>query len=230
MKRRALFGLVVASLAAGGCAWTSDEPAAPPPVVAPRAQQVSTRWLPPSVTRFSSAIAAAAQRHNVDANLLAIVALAESGGDPTAQGPAGEKGLMQLTPALARTIAAQRGILTHNDLRLMNAAYNLDLGAWHLARQLERFWTGHPDHSVDRAVAAYHGGPDLVARGGVLPEPTRRYMQYVGGMWRERFLPQSPTYDAWYRAGGKLEVERARTVVVPPTLPGPLMLEDESQN
>jgi soluble lytic murein transglycosylase-like protein len=228
MRRLALASLLLAaSFGLAGCSWLADEPPSEPVVVAPRAQQVSTRWLPPTVTRFAPTINAAAQRHGVDANLLAIVVLVESGGDPTARGPAGERGLMQLTPALAASIAGQRGIITHNELRLMNPAYNLDLGAWYLARQLARFWTGHPDHSVDRAVAAYAGGPDLVARGGVLPAPTRRYMQFVGGMWRERFQARSPTYEAWFQSGGRVLVDRARSVVAPPTLPpGPMLLED----
>ena len=47
-------------------------------------------------------------------------------------------------------------------------------------------------------------------------------------MWRQRFQPRSSAYDAWYRSGGKLLVDRATTSVVPPLLPpGPLMIDGD---
>lgn len=232
MPTRATTLAAIAALAiatATGCGWMSDEnPQARPPALAPPAPKVSAPWMPPSVTRFASLIATAAQRHHVDANLVAIVMLVESGGDPYAEGNHGEKGLMQLSPALAADIAARRGILGHNPLRLIEPSYNVDLAAWHLAELHREFRTNDPVHSVGRTAAAYAGGPALVARGGVLPSPTRKYMQWVSSMWRQRFQPRSSAYDAWYRSGGKLLVDRATTSVVPPLLPpGPLMIDGD---
>jgi len=107
---------------------------------------------------------------------------------------------------------------------LFDPAYNIDLGAWYLARQIERFWTGHPDSTVDRAAAAYNGGPRRLAehldQGAPLPLETRQYQGWVGGMWRERFLPASNAYGAWWNAGGERLVTTANRSVLPvPGLP-----------
>jgi len=217
----------LATVSAVGCTpfWESQSDKTPPP---PQPTMVghhtSIRWLPPSVSRFARLIDEASFRHGVDANLIAIVVLVESGGDPMATSPAGAMGLMQIMPATGRDIAARRGITTHADVRLFDPAYNIDLGAWYLARQIERFWTGHPDSTVDRAAAAYNGGPRRLAehldQGAPLPLETRQYQGWVGGMWRERFLPASNAYGAWWNAGGERLVTTANRSVLPvPGLP-----------
>lgn len=203
MKRLLLVGLLAL---ASGCAPLFERPLAPPPagpvVVIHR---TSAPWLPPSVTRFAPIIDAASLRHGVDANLIAIVILVESGGDPAAKSPAGARGLMQLMPETAAEIAAKRGI-THDPGRLFDPAYNIDLGAHYLAAQVRRFYTGYPEATVSYAAGAYNGGPGRMRRhleaGEPLPRETRRYREWVEGMWRERFHPRSSTYAAWYEAGG----------------------------
>ncbi|MEZ4446206.1 MAG: transglycosylase SLT domain-containing protein [Polyangiaceae bacterium] len=228
MKPR-LLGLLALLAALGGCA--SAPATRPPPTMAANpvvAHRVSVAWLPPTVSRFAPTIEAASYRHGVDANLLAIVILVESGGDPYAQSPAGAKGLMQLMPATAADVASRRGIVGHNELRLLDPAYNIDLGAWYLARQIERFWTGQPDATVDQAAAAYNGGPGRLARNEPMPLETQSYVRWVGGMWRERHLPYSDTFGGWMRAGGDRLVSRATTAPIPPLLTagGPFLAND----
>lgn len=225
--RTTLFAALLAATLGTGCApiWTDAPP--PTPAVEAVSHRVTIPWLPPSVSRFAPLIESTSYRHGVDANLLAIVVLVESGGDPYAQSPDGAKGLMQLTPATASDIAARRGVIAHNELRLLDPSYNVDLGAWYLARQLEHFWVGNTAQSIDRAAAAYDGGPERVARGGVLPVETVTYMKWVGSMWRERHEGSSPAFDAWWRAGGERLVTRATTAPLPPLASGGPLLADD---
>ena len=88
----------------------------------------------------------------------------------------------------------------------MTPETSVDFGAWYLARQLERFGSADVDASVELAAAAYNGGPTHLSRhlehGITLAAQTARYRRWVGGMWRERREPRSPTFTAWIEAGG----------------------------
>ncbi len=152
---------------------------------------LTASWLPPDVRRHAEVVVRAAARHGVDADLLASMLLIESGGDPEAESPAGASGLMQIMPATARRIAEVRGIDAPGPKQLVDPELNVDLGAWYLARQLERFGEPH------LAVAAYNAGPKRaqahVEQGDPLPEESRRYADQVMALWSERTEPTSPT-------------------------------------
>lgn len=175
--------------------------------------RVRVGWLPPTVLRHQALHDEASVRHGVDANLLAIVTLVESGGDPRAVSPAGARGLMQVMPATGGDIARQRKIADFAEEHLFDPVTNVDFGAWYLAAQIRRFWDADPQRTVELAAAAYNGGPGRLGRHlkgeAELSGETRRYMRWVGGMWYERFAPQSPTFAAWLEAGGKRLVDRA---------------------
>ncbi len=186
---------------------------------APRVDnRLSARWLPPSVRRFDGLIAQSSLRHRVDANLLALVILVESGGNPVVSSPRGAIGLMQIMPATGREIARQLGIIGHVDARLFDPAYNIDFGAYYLARQLSRFRTTNATVTVERAAAAYNGGPGRLARhlrtGQPLPMETMRYKRWVAGMWHERYLPVSPMFSEWWSAGGRRLVVRSNVPIL----------------
>ncbi len=204
LRHLAAVSFTVLLLSLSGCAPPLPRPPAAPPSAVDH--RVAIPWLPTSVARYARMLDEASVRHGVDANLLAIVVLVESGGDPTAVSPSGATGLMQIMPATGADIAQRRGIGGHIDQHLFDPAYNIDFGAWYLSRQLRRFWTGEPASTVDRAAAAYNGGPGRLNRhlksGKPLPAETARYRQWVGGMWRERYSPASRTYAAWWQAGG----------------------------
>ena len=68
------------------------------------------QWLPPSIVRWLPLVEAASTRHGVDPNLIAIIALVESGGNPNAKSPSGAMGLMQVMPLTGRDIAQRRGM------------------------------------------------------------------------------------------------------------------------
>jgi len=170
-------------------------------------------WLPGSVGRWWPQIVTAGEAHGIDPELLAIVMVVESGGHAAAASPAGATGLMQVMPATGADIAAQRGVAGFAPEQLWDPATNIDFGAWYLADQMRRFGNGGADGVVVAlAAAAYNGGPGTVQRhlrGAALPTETQRYQQWVGGMWRERHDARSPTFDAWWAAGGRRLVEMA---------------------
>ncbi|GAA1256645.1 transglycosylase SLT domain-containing protein [Oryzihumus leptocrescens] len=108
---------------------------------------------------------AAAARHGVPASLLASVARAESGFNPSAVSHAGALGLMQLMPGTARSLGVNP----------LDPGQAVDGAARLLAQDLRTFG------STELAVAAYNAGPDAVrSYGGVPPyAETRAYVQRV---------------------------------------------------
>jgi len=70
----------------------------------------------------------------------------ESSGDPWASGDAGERGLMQVMPATALTLA-------RSPARLYEPRYNIETGVQYLAQQLRRY-----AGDAVRAVSAYNAG------------------------------------------------------------------------
>jgi beta-lactamase regulating signal transducer with metallopeptidase domain len=171
-------------------AFTFGRLASAPPAV-PTLDPLGVAWLPPSVRLHQQDIERAARRHGVEPGLLAIMVYTESRGRADARSSAGARGLMQIMPSTAAEIAQERGLPAPTPARLQEPAYNLDMGAWYMARQLDRFG------ELPLALAAYNAGPGRVAayrRGeAALPEETRRYQATITALWRERWLPWSPT-------------------------------------
>ncbi len=153
---------------------------------------IAIRWMPESVAAHEAAIVGAANRHDLNPDLVAIVVLLESRGNPKAKSPTGARGLMQLMPKTAETIASQRGLADHAEEQLDEPAYNLDLGAWYLGQQLERFGklVETEAEAVAWAAAAYNGGPGAAAaalRGEAeLSDETTRYQAMTRTLWAER--------------------------------------------
>lgn len=123
----------------------------------------------------------AAQMQQVPASLIAAVAAAESGFDPSARSPKGAVGLMQLMPATARRFNV-------NDRQ--SAAQSLQGGAAYL-----RWLTDHFGADLERVIAAYNAGEQAVERAaGVPPYPeTRAYLPRVLGYLKhfQRVFPSS---------------------------------------
>jgi len=154
------------------------------------AKPIEVPWLPASVTRYAPEIVAAADRHAVDPELVAIVMLLESKGEPGAVSPGGAVGLMQVMPGTAAKIARERGLPEPDADDLIDPAYNVDLGAYYLARQLERFG------SVELAAAAYNAGPDrvdaFIATNAPLSEETELYRARVSRLYAGRHEAERP--------------------------------------
>jgi hypothetical protein len=107
---------------------------------------------------------------------------------------------MQLMPSTAAHIASERQLPGYSEERLLDPAYNLDLGAWYLSRQLAQSGSGDSARAIELAAVGYNAGPRLLHTyldQGTLPAEAAQYRDLVVGMWNERDQPQSATYAAW---------------------------------
>jgi len=123
-------------------------------------------FVPPA---FAAPIAAAAQRWNVSAALLAAQLYAESGFNPSAVSPAGAQGIAQFMPGTARSL----GLADPFD-----ATKAIDAQG-HLMRDLLRRFG-----SVPLALAAYNAGPGAVSACGCVPPypETQAYVTRILGL------------------------------------------------
>ena len=123
-------------------------------------------FVPPA---FAAPIAAAAQRWNVSAALLAAQLYAESGFNPSAVSPAGAQGIAQFMPGTARSLGLDDPF---------DAAKAIDAQA-HLMRDLLRRFG-----SVPLALAAYNAGPGAVSACGCVPNypETQAYVTRILGL------------------------------------------------
>jgi len=130
----------------------------------------------PQNHRYSSLIADAARRHEVDPLLVAAVIGQESGFAPSAVSRTGAMGLMQLMPDTARSLGVRDAFDPRQNIE----------GGTTLLRQLLDRYNGH----VDLALAAYNAGPAAVdSHGGVPPyAETQAYVRNVMQTYRESAL------------------------------------------
>ena len=122
---------------------------------------------------YGTAIALAAERHEVDGLLLAAIVAVESGFTPEAVSPRGATGLMQVRPAVGRAYGTSD---------LFDPHANVDAGTRYL-RSLMKDYEG----DLELTLAAYNAGPAAVARyGGVPPyRETRAYVRKVMARYEE---------------------------------------------
>jgi soluble lytic murein transglycosylase-like protein len=118
---------------------------------------------------FSSLINQAAQKYNVNPQLVQAVIKAESNFNPQAVSSAGALGLMQLMPATARGLGVTDAL---------DPAQNIDGGVRFLSQLLK-----HYDGNTRLAVAAYNAGPGAVDRYKGIPpyQETQTYVNRVLG-------------------------------------------------
>lgn len=182
------------------------------------------RWMPATCRAHWALFRRAGADHGIAPTLLAIVSLIESGcggaastsagADGVIRSGAGASGVMQIMPATAQGIAANRGLELPADWRT-NAAVQVDYGAWLMASEMRAYGqdaAADPDYveTIRLACIAYNGGPGAVLayRRGAPYAESLSHSGLVVGMWRERALQASATFDRWYGAGGSAWVDR----------------------
>lgn len=118
-------------------------------------------------TPFADLIRAASQKHGVDEDLISSLIIAESNFNPRAVSPKRARGLMQLMPRTAASLAVRDAF---------DPAQNVDAGTRYLKALLEKY-----GQDLTLALAAYNAGPDRVAQyRGVPPfAETRAYVRRV---------------------------------------------------
>lgn len=164
------------------------------------AQDAKIEWIPAQVLAHADAIKAAAAEHQVDARVLSVMVLMESRGNPDAVSSSGAVGLMQIMPATAEKIAKRRGMNDHSTERLRDPVYNLDMGAWYLAQQIDLFKEEHgAEEALELAVTAYNSGPiamrNHLLSGEPLSTESQRYRATFAQLWSERDQPHSVTAE-----------------------------------
>ncbi len=124
----------------------------------------------PSASELRELLSHAGSTHNIDAELLASVVHAESGGNTHAVSRTGAQGLMQLMPGTASAVGVKDAFV---------AAQNVEGGTAYLDRMLTRY-----HDNLAKALAAYNAGPGAVDKYHGVP-PFRETRAYVARVIRE---------------------------------------------
>jgi soluble lytic murein transglycosylase-like protein len=125
---------------------------------------------PVSRREIDALIKNAAQKHNLDPNLVKAVVATESDFNPACVSSAGAQGLMQLMPETAKDLGVENPF---------DPAQNIEGGTRYLSWMLKRF-----NGDLNKALSAYNWGPSNVEAGGNPPLETRNYLKKVSAMQR----------------------------------------------
>jgi soluble lytic murein transglycosylase len=118
------------------------------------------------IHRYDSLIASEAARHRVDPDLVWSIIYEETYFSPWKKGTAGEIGLMQVTPTVAREWVAESGAAIQQPAAvdaaalLGEASRNVQIGCWYLGKFSEEY-RDTPDREA-RMLAAYNAGDSRV--------------------------------------------------------------------
>jgi soluble lytic murein transglycosylase len=130
------------------------------------------------IHRFDTLIARQAAVYRQDPDLVWSIIYEETYFSPWKRGDAGEVGLMQVTPAVAREWAAETGMreLSEQMRRNPEAALrdperNIQVGCWYLEK-IARDYRDTPGAEA-RVVAAYNAGPSRAAEWNRVPTGSR---------------------------------------------------------
>ena len=147
-------------------------------------------------------IAAEAEAKGLDPFVAAALIRQESQFSERATSHVGARGLMQLMPATARTLAAEAGLEAWDPALLYLPEVNVHLGTRYVAQQVEAY-----DGSLPAVFGAYNAGPHQVDRWNGFPEfgddalfaeriPFRETRDYVKILTRNRAV-----YEGLYGGG-----------------------------
>jgi soluble lytic murein transglycosylase len=148
---------------------------------------------------YEKEIGASARQYGVDPYLVAAVAKAESGFNPTAKSRVGATGLMQLMPETAAWIVSRPDWFGDTQVDLTDPETNLDLGAYYLSYLLDRFGGGEVE-----ALAAYNAGEGTVSgwlskRGGTDSSPGSLTVREIPFPETRSFVERVQHYRSLYR-------------------------------
>ncbi len=149
---------------------TVPNPPAPTGTPGSSATPDFTRNAKLSAADLAEMLSKAGEAHHLDADLLASLVKAESGGNARAVSPAGARGLMQLMPATARDLGVADSFQPDQ---------NVQGGSAYLDALLTRY-----NNNLALALAAYNAGPEAVERYHGIP-PYHETQAYVARVIHE---------------------------------------------
>lgn len=128
-------------------------------------------------TSLDGMIREAAQKHDVDPNLVRAIIKVESNFNPYAVSRKGARGLMQLMPQTARSLGVRN---------LYDPGQNINGGVRYLKQMLETF-----PGKLELSLAAYNAGPAAVERHGGVPPytETKQYVNKVSSLYGSGLIP-----------------------------------------
>jgi len=197
LNQAGLYPAAQVELANLGTRWRSNPPSsAAPQTEGPARLGDRARWEGAHPQPFLEIIAPGEPEHRVPALLTFAIMQTESRFDPGVTSFAGARGLVQLMPATARTLAKNAGVELDGEGALFDPALNLDLGMRYLGRLTARY-EGDGDGPVALAIPSYNAGAGAVdkwlgERGeweldlfveSIPYDETRKYTQSVLGRW-----------------------------------------------
>lgn len=215
--RRELFFAVCGGIAAGLLyAGVNNYVRAQQTAVPYQSGGLSAKWLSPTIRHWETSITEAAERYDLDPNLIAIIMTLESGGYTKADSGQAQ-GLMQITPATGGDIAKKHIKQPRTSYDLFDPKTSIEFGAAYLAYLRTEFcdYSDGPkwDSCVELIAAGYNGGPgaanSLYKGEGLRDTQTLTYSRDAFNMWRERHAPSSPTYERWLERGGQKLIDKA---------------------
>ncbi len=134
----------------------------------------------PRPRRVGETLVATARKHDLDPLLIVALIEVESGYQSRARSAAGALGLLQVRPATAKEVAAERGLAWRGSAQLLEPETNVRLGTLYLAELLDQF------DDLEHALAAYNRGPAAISRalsgGGAVP---RMYVERVSQAYED---------------------------------------------
>ncbi len=157
-------------VAAASILRIEETPDVPLPVIASSAPVQPRAEVTPTAAEMKEMLASAGQRHHIDADMLASVIAAESGGHVRAVSRTGARGLMQLMPGTAASFGVTDAFA---------AKQNIAGGTAYLDQLLTRY-----HDNIALALAAYNAGPGAVDHWHGIP-PYRETQAYVVRVIRE---------------------------------------------
>jgi soluble lytic murein transglycosylase-like protein len=155
---------------------TLPDPPQPAPVAVPAAVPS-----PAPIQDVNQLLNKAGAQHNIDAELLASVVKAESGGRANAVSRTGARGLMQLMPGTAQQLGVDDAFRPDQ---------NIAGGSTYLDELLTRYDPRGDSYGLALALAAYNAGPAAVDRYHGIPpfRETRAYVARVMNEFKHRKL------------------------------------------
>jgi len=184
LNQAGLYGGAQRLVASMGTAWRQVPPAAD-----------ATPWKAAYPRPFVEIIEPGESTAGVPQWLTYAIMQTESRFEPRATSFAGARGLVQLMPSTAKSVARDLGVDLRDDEVLYDPATNLALGIHHLGSLVARFGGG--DGAVALAIPSYNAGAGAVDRWldvrgtldldvfieGIPYDETRKYTQSVLGRW-----------------------------------------------